>query len=260
LRVGGAGAKPSPERVHVVVAKRLDLRDDAPMARPRLRWAWGGVAAAALVAAALVVHVQGARAESSGWAIVEGPAVPEAADGLPLRAALARPGGEPLRVRAVVREHGFLLVIDDAQQLLELGVDPGGKPFSRVLASQVRVAPFVVDRERFAYVHPAAAGAAPGLDPADGPADLVLRDGDRDRVLVRSDRVTAFLGVRAGELLFVAEDAHGTPGLRAVDLAAPRSSEAAPAARCLTNCALGPAGARDPRFEALPATLEEAPW
>ena len=256
----GAGAKPSPEWVHVVVAKRSELRDDGSMVRPRLRWAWGGVAAAVLVAAALVVHVQGARAESSGWVIVESSAVPEAADGMPLRAALATPGGEPLRVRAVVRDRGFLLVIDDAQQLLELGVDSGGKPVSRAIASPVRVAPFVVDGERFVYVRPAAAGAAPGLDPADGPADLVLRDGDRDRVLVRSDRVTAFLGVRAGELLFVAEDAHGTPGLRAVALAAPRSSEATPPARCLTNCALGPAGARDSRFEALPATLEEAPW
>jgi len=230
------------------------------MERSRLRWAWGGVAAATLAAAALVVHVQRARADSAGWAIVEGPAVPEGADGLPLRAAFARPGGEPLRVREVVRERGFLLVVDDTRQLLELGVDPSGEPFSRAVASQVRVAPFVVDGERFAYVRPAAAGAAPGLDPADGPADLVLRDGDLDRVLVGSDRITALLGVRAGELLFVAEDTHGTPGLRAVALAAPRSREEAPAVRCLTNCALGPKGARDPRFEALPASLEEAPW
>jgi hypothetical protein len=224
-----------------------------------MRWAWGGFAAATLATAALVVRVQGARADASGWAIVEGSAVPESADGLPLRAVLAPPGGEPLRVRTVVRERGFLLVIDDAQQLLELGVDPGGKPFSRAIASPVRVAPFVVDDERFAYVRPAAAGAAAGLDPADGPADLVLREGDRDRVLVRSDLITAFVGARAGELLFVAEDSYGTPGLRAVVLAAPGSIEEAPAVRCLTNCALGPEGARDSRFEELPATLAEAP-
>jgi hypothetical protein len=229
------------------------------MVRTRVRWAWGGAAVATLAASALVVHVRGARAESSGWAIVEGSAVPEAADGLPLRTAFARPDGEPLRVRAVVREHGFLLVIDDAQRLLELGVGPGDKSFSRALASPVRVAPFVVDAGRFVYVRPVA-GADPGLDPSEGPSDVVLREGDRDRVLVRSVRVTAFVGARAGELLFVAEDRHGTPGLWAVALASPRASEAGPVIRCVTNCALGPAGARDPRFEALPASLEEAPW
>jgi len=230
------------------------------MVRARVRWAWGSAAVATLAAVALAVRVRGARAEAAPWDVVEGVSLPEAADGLPLRT--VRPSGAPskaLRVREIVRDRGFFLVIDEARRLLALTRDAGGAPSVEVVAAGVRVAPLVLDGQRFVYVRPPEDAFRSALDPAEGPVDLLLRERGQERVLARAERITALLGARAGELLFVAEDPHGAPGLRAVALASERDGEPVPAARCLTNCALGPEGARDPRFEDLPATLAEAP-
>jgi hypothetical protein len=236
------------------------MRDHVRMVRAKRYGAWAATFAVGI--GALAFAGRGARAEARVWEVLEGAALPAGADGLPLRTVRAH--GSPsvtLRAREVVAARDALLVIDTARRLLELSADRKDEPLVRVLAEPVRVAPFVVDGERFAYVRPSEVVPStdePAVDPVEGPVDLVLREGGGDRVLVRADRVTAFLGARGDDLVYVAEDAHGTPGLRAVGFGPP-SKGALPRVRCLTNCALGAEGARDPAFVPLPASLAEAP-
>jgi len=226
------------------------------MGARRIPWGWLAVGPLAL---GVGRFVGGAHA-SARWQDVPALPAPEASDGVPLR--FVRAAGaqaEPLRVREVVRARGFTLVIDDSRRLLTLGADGLGRPSFEVIAEPVRVAPFVLDGTRFLYARPTTAATVDGLDPAEGPADLVLREGARERVIARGEKVTAFIGVRGDEVVFVAEDARGVPGVRSVPVTEADPKAALPPVRCLTNCALGPEGARDPRFEALPATLDGVP-
>ncbi len=238
------------------VAKRAEFENNPAMDARRARWAWAGGALIAFGASRLV---GGARA-AARWEQVPAAPPPEASDGVPLRFVRATGAIEPpLAVREVVRGGGLVLVIDDARRLLSLGSDASGSPSIEVIAEPVRVAPFVLEGARYVYARPKGAATVDGLDPAEGPADLVLREGARERVIARGEKVTAFIGVRGDEVVFVAEDARGVPGVRAVSIAEGASKAELPPVRCLTNCSLGPDGARDPRFEALPVSLEELP-
>ncbi len=210
--------------------------------------------------------------KAGAWSLERGEARPEGADGAPRQTLTWRgrdtrgvvvqgtdpaaegaptsPSGDtprPLDVRAVFPHGDGLLALDLEDRLLAL--HPDGEV--EVLTAPVVVAPLL---------SPDGARLAVAVGDAEGPSQLrILGPGDLDRVVASAVHVSALVRFtpEGDGLVFVGRSEAGIAGLREVALDA-HGEPAAP--RCLTNCALGPEGARDPSFVPLPAEGEGWAW